>query len=66
MKTADKHYKFINSSTGYSIYYFSLSSELKIEEIKIELEKVQAHVASTHGLLLTTIYWEEIKDESGE
>ena len=66
MKAADKHYKFINSRTGYSIYYHSLSSELKAEEIKIELEKVKAQVASQNGILLTTVYWQEIKDDTGE
>ena len=61
-KTADKHYKFINSRTGYSIYYHSLSSDLKSEEIKAELEKIKAQVASQNSILLTTVYWQEIKD----
>ncbi|RZK11916.1 MAG: hypothetical protein EOO43_19015 [Flavobacterium sp.] len=57
-----KQYKFINSTTGYSIYYHTLNGDMKVEEAKIELEKVKEQVASKHGLLLTTIYWEEIKE----
>ncbi|RCH56587.1 hypothetical protein DJ568_01635 [Mucilaginibacter hurinus] len=64
MEPTDKHYKFINSSTGYSIYYYSLSGSLTPEEVKAELEKTQAFVASKNGLLLNTVYWQEIKDES--
>jgi hypothetical protein len=63
MKTADKHYKFINSSTGYSIYYYSVSSELDIAQIKIELEKVKAQVATQNGILINNVYWQEVKDE---
>ncbi|MEO6149966.1 MAG: hypothetical protein ABIN95_01115 [Mucilaginibacter sp.] len=60
---ADKHYKFINSITGYSIFYHSLSSSLDPQAIKAELEKVKAQVAIQHGLLLTTVYWQEVKDD---
>ncbi|WP_345213203.1 hypothetical protein [Mucilaginibacter gynuensis] len=60
---ADKHYKFINSSTGYCIYYYSLSSALGADEIKAELEKVKAQVATQNALMINTVYWEEIKDD---
>ena len=61
---ANKHYKFINSKTGYVIYYYSLSSDMPPEEAKIELEKVKAQVATNNSLFWDTIYWEEIKDEN--
>lgn len=60
---ADKHYKFINSKTGNVIYYHSLSSALTSEELKAELEKVKAQVATQNAIIWSTIYWEEIKDE---
>ncbi len=62
MKTADKRYKFINSSTGYVIYYHTLSGDMEAEQAKAELEKVKAQVASQNGILLTNIYWQEIKE----
>lgn len=61
---ADKHYKFINSKTGNVIYYHSLSSTLTPEELKAELEKVKAQVATQNAIIWSTIYWEEIKDET--
>ncbi|MDB5116766.1 MAG: hypothetical protein JWQ79_2258 [Mucilaginibacter sp.] len=63
MKTADKHYKFINSRTGYVIYYHSLKNDLPDPEIKKELEKVKAQVATQNEVFYDTIYWEEIKEE---
>ncbi len=62
MKPADKHYKFINSKTGYAIYYHSLSSNLNSEEIKSQLQEVKARVAIQNGIYLETVYWEEIKE----
>jgi hypothetical protein len=62
MKAADKHYKFINSKTGYVIYHFSLQADLDEAEAKTELEKVKAEVASKNSVFLDTIYWEEDKD----
>jgi hypothetical protein len=63
MNTADKHYKFINSRTGYAIYYHSLASSLSAEEIKAELEKIKAQVAIKNNIYQETVYWEEMKDE---
>ena len=60
---AVKHYKFINSKTGYVLYYHTLSSALSADEIKAELEKIKAKVAVDNSLFWDTIYWEEIKDE---
>jgi hypothetical protein len=63
MNTADKHYKFINSKTGYVIFYSSLSTGLSPEQEKAELEKIKTQVAVKNGIYQGTIYWEEIKDE---
>lgn len=62
MSKSDKHYKFINSQTGYVIYYYSISNALEAEEIKKELEKIRAQVAIRNGIYLDTVYWEEIKE----
>jgi hypothetical protein len=62
MKKSNKHYKFINSQTGYVIYYCSLSEELEAEKAKKELEKIKAQVAIMNGIYLGTIFWEEMKD----
>jgi hypothetical protein len=61
---AAKHYKFINSKTGYVIYYHTLKGDLREDEIKAELEKIKAKVAVDNSLFWDTIYWEEIKDEN--
>jgi hypothetical protein len=63
MKTAVKHYKFINSKTGNIIYYHSFTADLNEREIKAELEKVKAQVAAQNSLYLDTLYWEKIKDD---
>jgi uncharacterized protein YpmB len=63
MNTADKHYKFINSKTGYVIFYYSLSSGLSADEVKAELEKIKTQVAIKNGIYQDTIYWEEIKSD---
>jgi len=64
MKPADKHYKFINSKTGYAIYYHSLSSDLSAIEIKNQLQEIKARVAIQNGIYLETVYWEEIKENA--
>ena len=60
---AHKHYKFINSKTGNVLFYHSLKSDIGETEIKIELDKVKAHVAKQNDVFLDTIYWEEFKKE---
>jgi hypothetical protein len=62
MKAADKHYKFINSKTGYVIYHFTLKNYLNEIDAKAQLEKVKADVATKNRIFLDTIYWEEEKD----
>jgi hypothetical protein len=64
MKKSDKHYKFINSATGYAIYYHTISDDLEPGKVKEELEKIRAQVAISNGIYLETVYWEEIKDEA--
>ena len=63
MNTADKHFKFINSKTGYVIFYSSLSTTLSPDEQKAELDKIKAQVAIKNRIYQETVYWEEIKDE---
>ena len=63
MKSAEKHYKFINSKTGYAIFYHSLNSKMGIEEAKVELEQVRMQVAINNVIPLNTVYWEEIKED---
>lgn len=60
---ADKHYKFINSKTGNVIFYHSLKSDIGADQIKVELDKIKAQVASQNAVFLDTVYWEEIKEE---
>lgn len=62
MKAGKKHYKFINSKTGYVIYHYTLIESLNEAEAKADLEKIKAEVASKNGLFLNTIYWEEDKE----
>ena len=62
MKKSNKHYKFINSQTGYVIYYYSINDALAAEKIKKELEKIKAQVAIKNGIYLDTVYWEEINE----
>lgn len=63
MNTAVKHYKFINSKTGYVIFYHSLSAGLSADELKAELERIKTLVAVQNGIYQNTVYWEEIKDD---
>jgi hypothetical protein len=64
MKAGDKHYKCVNSRTGYAIYYHSLSGILSEDDIKAELEKIRARVAIQNGIYLETLYWEEMKQDA--
>lgn len=63
MKNADKRYKFINSETGYIIYYWSIKRDLELNEVRDELERVKALVAIKNKIFMGTIYWEEIKED---
>jgi hypothetical protein len=62
MKTPNKHYKFINSKTGYVIYHYTIKEALSEEDTKAELEKVRAEVATKNSIFSNTIYWEEDKE----
>ena len=62
METADKRYKFINGETGYAIFYHTLNRTLPKERTKEELENVKKQVAVKNNILVSTIYWEEIKE----
>jgi len=64
MKTTGKHYKFINSKTGYAIFYHTLDAGIKADDVKIELEKIKMQVATTNTIPADTVYWQEI-DEDG-
>jgi hypothetical protein len=66
MKAADKHYKIINGTTGYAIYYYTLSCDLSADCIKEELEKIKIQVAVKNNIFFDTLYWEEIKEEIRE
>jgi hypothetical protein len=66
MKTAGKHFKFINSKTGNTIYYHTLKGGLSEDEVKQALEKVKAQVATQYEVFLDTIYWEEEKEDKQE
>jgi len=62
MKAEKKHYKFINSKTGYVIHHYTLTDVLDEAEAKAELERVKADVASKNSLFVDTIYWIEDTD----
>ncbi|GAB3917874.1 hypothetical protein [Mucilaginibacter boryungensis] len=62
MKTDNKHYKFINSQTGNTIFYHQVGASLTGDELRAVLEKVKAQVATQNALPVSTIYWEEVKD----
>lgn len=63
MKADNKHFKFINSQTGNTIFYHSCNTDKSGDELKAELDKVKAQVASNNGLFLDIVYWEEVKDQ---
>jgi nitrogen regulatory protein PII len=62
MKKADKHYKFINSETGYVINYHTIKAEVNDEEIKPQLDNIKAQVAIKNNIFVGNIFWEEIKE----
>jgi hypothetical protein len=62
MKTAEKRYKFINSETGYVIYYHTQNCDLPEDKLKEELESVKAKVAIKNNIFVGTVYWEVMKE----
>lgn len=62
MGHTEKHFKFINSKTGNTLYYHSVKEIENPGQLKAELEKIRDKVAATNGVFMETIYWEEIPD----
>lgn len=62
MRNADKHYKFINSETGYVIYYYTIKPGMPVYDVKKELENVKAQVAIKNNIFVDTVFWEEIRE----
>ena len=62
MKAAQRHFKFINSKTGYVISHYTIKEELSDIDLKAELERIKADVATKNRIFLNTIYWEEERD----
>jgi hypothetical protein len=63
MSTGARHFKFINSKTGNVIYHLTIKVDKNDADIKAELEKVKAEVATKNAVFLDTIYWEEEKEQ---
>ncbi|TSD63434.1 hypothetical protein FFF34_017745 [Inquilinus sp. KBS0705] len=63
MSTVARHFKFINSKTGYVLHYYSVNMPITEDELKAELEKIKDQVATNNKVYCGTIYWEEIKDD---
>ncbi|HTH82778.1 MAG TPA: hypothetical protein VL490_07570 [Mucilaginibacter sp.] len=63
MSTEARHFKFINSKTGNVIHHQTIKGDKSEADIKTELEKVKAEVATRNAVFLNTIYWEEEKDQ---
>jgi hypothetical protein len=63
METSNKRYRFINSQTGNTLYYYTMTAGISTEKERQQLESIKAEVAVSNGVFLDTIYWEEIKEE---
>lgn len=64
MATEIRHFKFINSKTGNTIYYHSVTGITEAQKLKQELEKIRDKVASDNGVFMETVYWEEITESA--
>ncbi|QKJ30931.1 hypothetical protein HQ865_14625 [Mucilaginibacter mali] len=64
MKADNKHYRFINSETGNTLYYYALDGILDEGQIKAELDKIKAQVAIQNSLYVDIIYWEEMREDA--
>ncbi|QQL48679.1 hypothetical protein [Mucilaginibacter ginkgonis] len=60
---ATKHFKFINSKTGNTIFYYSYTAGGDAQHLKAELEKIKEQVAIQNGVFTGTIYWEEVVEK---
>jgi hypothetical protein len=65
MATNVRHFKYINSKTGNTIYHYSIKGVSEPDKLKLELEKIRDKVASDNGVFMETIYWEEIVEKAG-
>jgi ribose 5-phosphate isomerase len=64
MATNTRHFKYINSKTGNTIYHYTVTRVTDPEKLKQELESVRNKVASDNGVFMETIYWEEITEKT--
>lgn len=64
MATPARHFKFINSKTGNTIYYYTITEEKDQAAITEELDKIRDQVAVNNAVFMETIYWEEIKSDT--
>jgi hypothetical protein len=64
MATNTRHFKYINSKTGNTIYYHSVTDISEPAKLKQELEKIRDKVASDNGVFMETVYWEEISENA--
>jgi hypothetical protein len=62
MDTPAKHYKFINSQTGNVIYYYTAETGLNDEALKEKLDAIKLQVATSNGIFMNNVYWEQIPD----
>ena len=58
-----RQFKFINSKTGNTIFYYTYTATTDENAVKADLEKMKGEVASKNGVFLDTIYWEETKEK---
>ncbi|OKS87713.1 hypothetical protein [Mucilaginibacter polytrichastri] len=64
MANNTRHFKYINSKTGNTLYYYSVSSVSEPDKLKQELDKIRDKVASDNGIFMETVYWEEIIEKA--
>ncbi len=58
-----RQFKFINSKTGNTIFYYTYTGTTDKNAVKADLEKMKGEVATKNGVFLDTIYWEETKEK---
>jgi hypothetical protein len=63
METPAKHYRFVNSNTGNTIYHYSVDANLAPAQVIEQLDVIKAQVAVTNRIFLETVYWEEVRDD---
>ncbi|WP_345951681.1 MULTISPECIES: hypothetical protein [unclassified Mucilaginibacter] len=63
METSAKHFRFVNTKTDNVIYYYSVDYASSSENLKETLNAIKAQVATSNGLDINTLYWEEVREE---